>query len=252
MGHERLGTLPRSKRWRTVVAGMSAFPAGGTDAADIARKVIDNVQDRVRRLSHDGGVLSSFQFLVALAVASRSPNPNVERPWEIRLPEQPTPLALSLALRSWVHLHGSGEYTALATQAATDALVQWRTRRDADQADLFRTTPDPYEKWRGIGEGRGFSELAHLYFSNFTRRYLNYFLEREASAVIATIEYREQFDAAVAQHASETAKITQSFAAGWFNKYASAELPSVSEVDGFLGYSLQKIREELLRERDKR
>ena len=231
---------------------MDAFPSGEVDAAGIARRVIDNVQERVGTIARDEGMRSSFRFLVGLAVASRAAHPETERPWEIEFPEQPTPLALSVALRSWVQQHRGGEYAELGTQAATDAMIEWRARRDVNQADLFRASPDPYERWRETGSGGGFSELVHLYLSNFTRRYLDYFLEREASSVISNIEDRDRFDEAVARHASETAKIAQSFAAGWFNAHAATSLPSASEVDGFIGYSLQKIREELLRERDDR
>ena len=92
--------------------------------------------------------------------------------------------------------------------------------------------------------------MAHAYFAAFTKRYLDYFLDREASAVIPTIEERERFDDGVARHAAETARITQSFAAGWFNGHTKEGMPTLGEVQGFLGVAFGKLREELLRERD--
>lgn len=253
MGHERIGSLPRSKRWRDVVASMGEYSgSGGGGLARIARSVVHNVQERARSLPADEGVHASFAFLVGLAVASRSPNPTDDAPWEIKLPHEATPIELGICLREWVRSQGGrGEYSEIATQAATDALAQWIQRHPSTgQEDLFASDPDPYERWRETGSGGGFSELAHAYFSSFTKRSLDYFLDREASAVISTVEVRERFDADVARHADETAKIMRSYAAGWFNKHASGGPPSPKIVQRFLDYSFVKIREELLRERE--
>jgi hypothetical protein len=250
MGHERIGVLPRSLSWRDVVARMGSFPsAGGVEP--VAKAVVENVQDRIPDIPRDAGVQASFAFLVGLAVAARSADPTDVRPWEINLPNGGTPLELSIALRRWVRAQGGqGEYAELATQAATDALVDWYGRHPSSQHDLFTSAPDPYDPWRGVRDGRGFSELAHAYFAAFTKRYLDYFLDREASAVIPTIEERERFDEGVTRHSVETAKITQSFAAGWFYGHTQNGLPTLGEVQRFLGVAFGKIREELLRERD--
>jgi hypothetical protein len=40
----------------------------------------------------------------------------------------------------------------------------------------------------------------------------------------------------------------QSFAAGWFNKYAKAGMPNNDEIKGFLKLSFEKMREEFRRE----
>lgn len=219
--------------------------------SEVATATIDNVRDRIERIRHDEGVRAVVQFLVGLSVASRYEDPVHYRPWEIDLPQKPTPLSLGLALRKWVNQRSpGGEYCELATQAATDSLSQWRSRYKEVQVGLFENDPHPYAGWRKADRGDGFSELAHFFFSNFTRRYLNYFLEREASSELATIQDRERFDADVAEHAKETARIAQSLAAGWFNKYAAQGLPREDEVDGFLNYALGKVKEELLRERD--
>ncbi len=250
MGHERLGALPRSRPWRDVVARMGSFTSEG-GVEPVAKAVVENVQRRIPDLPRDTGVQASFAFLVGLAVAARSEDPTEVHPWEIKFPDGGTPLELGLILRRWTRGQGGqGEYSELATQAATDALVGWYERHPSSQHDLFAPTPEPYEPWRGVRDGRGFSELAHTYFAAFTRRYLDYFLDREASAVIPTIEERERFDNGVARHSEETAKITQSFAAGWFNGHTKEGLPTLKEVEDFLGVAFRKIREELLRERD--
>ena len=52
----------------------------------------------------------------------------------------------------------------------------------------------------------------------------------------------------VSKHSFETAKITQSFAAGWFNKNAAKDQPSIAQLRHFLSYAFEKLREDLRRE----
>jgi hypothetical protein len=249
MGHERLGALPRSKVWRDIVHEIGAHANGDAQVADIAEATIRNVQKQIGQLRDDDGFAAAFQFIVGLSVAARQPEPSDYSPWDIDLPPEPTTIALGLSLRGWIREHSEGgEHVELATQAATDSLAQWKRRYRDVQIGLYEEGPHPYASWREAGKGGGFSELSHLFFSNFTRRYLNYFLEREASSELNTMRDRERFDDEVAEHASETAKIVQSFAAGWFNKHAAESLPSEKEVREFLDYSLAKIKEELVRE----
>lgn len=249
MGHERLGALPRSQVWRDVVRSIGAHADGSVEVADIAEATIKNVRRNIARIRKDEGFQAAFQFLVGLSVASRQPNPEEYRPWGISLPEAPSTLALGSSLRDWVEEHGDrGEHVELATQAATDAIAGWHSKHRQVQADVFEEKLHPYAAWRDASDGGGFSELAHSFFANFTRRYLNYFLEREASSELDTMQDRERFEEEVATHASETAKITQSFSAGWFNKHAAESLPSEKEVQAFLDYAVAKIKEELVRE----
>ena len=48
--------------------------------------------------------------------------------------------------------------------------------------------------------------------------------------------------------AFETARITQSYAAGWFNLYAREGMPTEGEISRFLTHQVGKLREELNRE----
>ena len=52
----------------------------------------------------------------------------------------------------------------------------------------------------------------------------------------------------VSQHAFETARIAQSFAAGWFNRNARDGVPDREATARFLSVAFGKIRGELLRE----
>jgi hypothetical protein len=117
---------------------------------------------------------------------------------------------------------------------------------------------DPFEVWRKAGNGAGFCELSRLFFAKFTQRYLEYFLQRASPATLGGIGERVQFEQQLAKHvddislhAFETAKITQSFAAGWFNNRVKGDVPNEKEIEGFLSVAFGKIRDALQREDDK-
>ena len=123
------------------------------------------------------------------------------------------------------------------------------------QPSLFPSENEAKDLWRQMDNGAGFCEASRLFFSKFTERYLNYFLDREASAVSTSILQRDEIDSRMREHidgvskyAFETARITQSFAAGWFNNHARDQLPSKLDSERFLYVAFGKMREELMRE----
>ena len=125
------------------------------------------------------------------------------------------------------------------------------------QRSLFTDPGDPRDIWQRADNGAGFCEVSRLFFSKFTERYLNYFLEREASASMATVSERDRLASQLRDHidgvskfAFETSRITQSFAAGWFNNHARGRNPSRDESRDFLNVAFGKMREELRREAD--
>ena len=260
MGHERVGTLPKTQRWRNVVAQIADWDESPTQVSDIARSVIQNLRSRFRHIQSDDGVKAAFEFLVALSISSRSQDPHQELlALVFDIPSVPTPLSLAKAVNKWVESRsGSLEYSQVARSAAIDAIAIWSEKNKPQQTRLFEFTDRSFDIWRKAGNGIGFCELARTFFAKFTERYLNYFLEREASAVLKTIGQRDEFHIEVQEHADqisrhafETAKITQSFAAGWFNKHTIGGMPSEDAIEGFLSIAFGKIREELLREGEK-
>ena len=251
MGHERSGILPRSQQWRSVVAQIAEFPEEGK-ISDVAKATISNVRKQFRQIHRDDGVIAAFGFLIALSRASVSDQ--YERPY-VDLSSNPSPLRISVKLSEWVKAHtDSFEYADIAQKAATDAVGKW-TRQQQQQQPLFPGHSDAAEVWRKADDGRGFCEVARLFFAKFTERYLNYFLEREASSVLPNLQDRDEFSNLleehiddVSSHAFETARIAQSFAAGWYNNHARERMPSNEEIEKFLAVAFGKIREELMRE----
>jgi hypothetical protein len=251
MGHERVGALPKTKSWEKVVKNIASFDGDEAQSRRIANQTLDNVRTRFESIQRDPNVQGAFRFLTELAVYGAG-----QVSTSLQLPNNPTPFAVAKALDKAIPAQtGSSEYAAIAKAAATDAVGHWYAE-NTSQASLFGTAEENSEIWRKAGTAGGFCEIARLFFAKFTERYLNYFLEREASAVSKTIEQRDllqkqlkdQIDT-VSRHAFETAKIAQSFAAGWYNRHAKDKVPSDDEIAGFLAIAFGKLREDLRREK---
>ncbi len=257
MGHERLNTLPKTHKWRNLVQEIGSLPETGFDVAEVARLTLVNVRHRLRQIHLDNGVQAAFTFLVALSHASRSPNVQ-QRLLElgISLPDKATPVALAQAVRDLVGKHvDSMEYAEIAESSAIQAVSYWHARHKDSQFDLFYPDNESFAIWRNAGTGAGFCELARVFFANFIERYLKYFLDREASAALPTVDDRILFERRldeyvdiISRHAFETTKITESFAAGWFNRHARDRFPTANEISRFLSFSFAKVREEIDRE----
>lgn len=253
MGHERTPSLPKTQRWRDVVDQISAAASADIPVATVVQSTLENIRARFRFLESDTGVCGAFAFIVRLSVASRSSNLGAYlADGGIDASAPFTPINLAVALERWIRpRQESLEYAELARAAASDALATWYAAHPVAPS-LFQDEPSPSERWTPLGTGSGFCELARLFFARFTERHLKYFLSREASAVIATLSERDRFDDAIrahidstSRHAFETAQITQSFAAGWFNRHAQERMPADAEIVRFVRLCFGKLREEL-------
>lgn len=253
MGHERVGVLPRTKRWRDVVAEISSYSGSPDETARLARLILKNVRSRFINLHRDDGVSAAFQFLVSLATGTPVASESFDAP--VNLEANPSPMRVISTLHSWVdHNLQSTEYATIAKRASADAITLW-SRQQSSQPSLLSGDVKSAEIWQAANNGGGFCEVSRLFFYKFTERYLNYYLDREASASLTSPMDRDALDSQlrghvdhVSRYAFETSKITQSFAAGWFNKYSREGTPTHREVRSFLRIAFGKIHEELVRE----
>ena len=205
MGHERVGALPQTRRWRDVVSQIAASSGPETDVAALAKSTLDNVRNQFRRLHRDDGVISAFQFLVALSKAA-SPETGRLPNLSIDLSANPPTLRLVAELRLWVDTHQqSTEYADVAKKAAADTIAIW-TDQQQQQPALFPHEGDSLEVWRRANSGAGFCEVGRLFFSKFTERYLNYFLGREASAVLSDAGERDRLALQLRNHIDGVSK----------------------------------------------
>lgn len=261
MGHERVGRLPKTERWRGIANSISSYTDTDSDTiVDIASQTTRNVRQRFQNIESDGGVFAAFKYILALAHSSKSSdafenlaNKGIDLPKNFNLYD------LAYSLQNYVSRNAnSKEYSAFATQSMIETVSEWARQREVNQSALFDTGDKGLELWQQAANGAGFCELSRLFFSKFTERYLKYFLEREAAASIGNIYERKKFNENLENHveriskyAFETSKIAQSFAAGWYNKEVKGDFPSDRKIKGFLGFAFKKINSELTRDEPK-
>jgi hypothetical protein len=252
MGHERIGYLPKTRKWSAIVADLSAYSSSSSPISAISSNTLKNVRSKFSNIINDTGVVSAFEFLVLLSLIPQ------KKEWKeylskkgILLDDNFSLLQISANAKAYISKNEmSKEYSAVAIQAVVDSIAEWSNV--IKQGNLFQSHTQQSEIWREAAKGSGFCELSRLFFSKFTERYLKYFLDRESFGKIKNLTELSDFNShlknhvdLISKHAFETAKITQSFSAGWYNKHVNASLPSHEKIKNFLSYSFKKLNSEL-------
>lgn len=257
MGHERIGYLPRSKKWSSIVEDIGSYSTNNDNIAQIAQSTTRNVRTRFNRIGNDEGVIAAFKFIILLSQSTKQSNPyNFLSDYEINLPANFNIFDLAQSVQDFISKNESSkEYATFAKQSMIDAISEWSKKNQLQQYLVFNENSSPFEIWRKASTGAGFCELSRTFFSSFTERYLKYFLEREASYQINNLFDRVNFNNQlekhidlISKHAFETSKIAQSFSAGWYNKNTKKGLPADETIRGFLSFTFQKLNSELLKE----
>lgn len=257
MGHKRLGVLPKSKKWRDIVEAVEACASGKIPVEQVAKNTLYNVRKLYSNLEYDPSVKASLSFLVQLSLAFKTENPakyltgnNILKTGKISL------LSITQAANDYQNEPAdSKEYQTIARQAVIDALNKWYSANIDRGVSLFSQDIQPENIFAKAATGGGFSEIARLFFAKFTERYLKYFLEREAAPLIKNVNTLNNFSKAieeytdeVSKHAFETSKITQPYAAGWYQKHSKEKKPTEKDFNKLLRNTFGKMKSELLHE----
>lgn len=259
MGHERIGYLPKTKKWRAIVAEITNFSADENTIDQIASKTTKNLITRYKQIENDNGVFAAINYLILLTYSAKQKNSSEFLcKYGINLPANFNLLTLSKSIKDFISSQSdSREYSAFASHALIETVSEWTKKNAIQQRILFDTSKNSFDEWQTASNGSGFCELSRLFFTNFTENYLKYFLEREASSKINNLFDRSTFNKKleehidiISKHAFETTKITQSFSAGWYNKFVSEGLPPKEKIKGFISYSFGKLNSELIREQE--
>lgn len=256
MGHIRLGTLPRSRKWREVVALI------GSDAPleAIAEAAARASERDLSQAAKDPRFQFVTSLLVRLPLLARAPG------FEAALADlgvaenasgSVTGLLAGLELaidRKSFETGVSSDAGELAKSALLESLsVQLRDRLPT----LFEPTPQEIRVALGsFASGDRFAGLARDFFARLTQRSLDYYLSRELAnhtgqgARFADDSQRVAFQQALAQHSFEASRIVEEFAGGWYGKTVwHKQALDQPAIDRFTGYAFKKMRQELGRRR---
>ena len=245
MGHIRLGRLPRTRKWQQVIALVGA----GAELPEIAAATLDASKRGLKGAARDRALVQSFWLFTQLPVCARQPDFVHELgKLGVSIATDPTVMELIGGFSDAVDSHvrrtgGRTDLGEMAQMGAAESLSRLLTERTEN---LFGSTPeDVRRELSRLGTPAAFSVLAREFFARLTERYLTYFLSRELSNQLGSINANRQFREGLALHCKEASKILDKFAADWFSKANYQGGITRKKAAGFIGHALTKLSAEL-------
>jgi len=253
MGHVRLGVLPRTKAWKEVVGLIAA----GADVSQVANATITAAEQAFSFVMGDKGYTEAVWLMTQLAIAAKKDDPYTHlQSVGISLPEDATLSDVTVGIIDALDraVERSGKRSDLADVSGR-ALVGAVTT--ALQPHLNGLFPNDKETMRAalshLGKEREFADLSRSFFERLTNQSLQYFLTKTLATHVgegmrfATMNQKAQFDHALDIHTREASVIVHDFSSKWFSKHRYEEGGDISRKssDGFAGFALKKMKDEL-------
>jgi hypothetical protein len=266
MGHQRLGTIPTSRKWQDVVAEVAGGPAeeGGptspaTDrVADIARRALEAAEAGLQKAIDDPGLRFTFYLLTQVVLAAREPG------WRgaldalgIRLSDASSAFEFTSEIQRVIDDYveargGATDVSEIAQRAAGEAVAELAaphaiTLFGAGLAEL-------QEAARTLSTKAGFSDLGQRFFGRFMARFLNFYLSRVTAGkvggdAVRQVEDLKEFNEALRTHCLQTARIVHDFCGEWYSKTEFQRGIDINNTSGFLAVAIKKFQAELQRQR---
>lgn len=257
MGHIRLGTLPRSKKWRNVVelldtnAPLDEVAAAAAKASELDLKLASN--DPVFQLV--------ASLLVQLPLWARAPgfeevlstlNMSVESLSSVSAFLSDIDKSINQSIFELGRSSDIGELSRLALLETLSGELR------SCLPSLFDPTPQEIRQaLASFSSGSNFAHLARAFFAKLSYKSLDYYLSRELanhtgpSKRFSSDAARVDFERALAQHTNEASRIVEEFAGGWYGKTVWKEQKlDQAAINKFTDYAFKKMRSELARRRD--
>jgi hypothetical protein len=255
MGHVRTGFLPQTKKWNAIVEQLTLFDGDVSIVTSIANETLNAIKKKYESMPFDESVHKAILFLATLAFSAKQTDQVAYlRDKGYSVDDKLSLFSIISSAQKLINTeNGSLEVNKIAKDSAMQAIVKYYEIHQNNQLSLWGD--DSRSPIQAAGSGAAFCELARSFFSNFTDKQIKYYIERVAASSINDYDKLNKFSVAltaqsnaITDHAFETSKLVQSFAAGWFNKYSISNPPSESQITGFLRHSFEKMREEFRRE----
>jgi len=251
MGHIRLGTLPRTRRWIQVLDLIGE----GAGTPEVAVATMEASKQGLIGAAKDPGLVYAFWLLTQIPLAARS-NDFVARLQKLglKITEPPSVLEIAGAFMDAVDAHvrrtgGRTDFGEIAQLAASEALTSLGTPATAN---LFETTPATVQQAiKSFSTSKQFSVLAREFFTRLTRKYLTYFLSRELSNYVsgdgrfANIDRHSEFNKGLELHCRQASRIIEEFSGGWYSKANFKGGITHQKAAGFIHIAIKKLCAEL-------
>lgn len=253
----RLGTLPRSKRWRDVV---DLLDLDGS-LRDVAEAAAWASEADLSHASDDPHFQYVTSLLVQLPLAARAPGfeNGLER-LGIDRDRGVSVTALLSGIDEAIERQAfEGGRTSDAGELARASLLETLSESLRGRLPtLFEPTPQEVRKTlASFAGGDRFALLARDFFARLTYRSLDWYLSRELANHTGpgrrfdTDADRTEFQSALAQHAYEASRIVETYAGGWYGKTVWRNQSLTQDaINNFTRYAFKKMRLELGRRRE--
>jgi hypothetical protein len=255
MGHQHLGTLPKTRKWQQVVQLIAA----GADVRDVAAGTSSAAEQQMIKASDDPGVKNSFWFLTQIPLAARQSDfGRLLRDLGLLVGDRPTLLEIATEMTSAIDrcVATSGGRTDLGEMAQLSAVESLNAVAGRQLRDLFEAPTNRTKTvLAGLGTDKQFAVLARDFFSRLAQRQLNYFLSRELSRHVGansrfrTIQQHREFEVALDLHCREASRILKQFSGEWFSKRMFEGGISPEQAGNFAHVAFEKLRAELIERR---
>ncbi|MCB9838231.1 MAG: hypothetical protein H6813_02735 [Phycisphaeraceae bacterium] len=254
MGHSRLGSLPRSRKWQEVVS----LIAIGAGVDQIANAVIRAAENGLRKISHHNGLVEGVWCLTQLTAAARDPDfAESLRSRGFDVGDKPSLPGILAAVSdridaSMPNSRGRTDLGEIAQCAAVETINTVVTQRTES---LYGVSPEDVQRaFRDLGTKKGFGELSRQYFAQVTEKVLGAYVSREGANHIgegqrfANLADKAVFDTALRTHAREASVIVERFSGEWLSKRSWERGPdgiTRKDAGGFAHVAIQKMIDEL-------
>jgi hypothetical protein len=223
----------------------------GTGAAtsEIAAATLEASKGGLESAARDPALVQSFWLLTQLPLCARKADFVKElETVGVSVSTEPTVTELIGGFSDAVdtHIHRSGGRTDLGEMAQMGAAESLTRVLSERTTSLFESTAeDVRRELSRLGTPRNFSLLARDFFARLTERYLTYFLSRELSNQLGSIDANRKFREALSLHCKQASKIVEKFATDWFSKanYKGGITPR--KAAGFISHAVTKLGAEL-------
>jgi hypothetical protein len=251
MGHQHLGTLSRSRKWREVVELIS----GGANLQNIAAATSTAAEQQMADASNDPAVKHAVWLLTQIPTAAGKADFALElRKLGFLIGDNPTLLEIATAMSGALdrYVAKKGGRTDLGEMAQLSAIESLNAIAGRELPDLFGADANKTKAaLRGLGTVKQFAVLARDFFSRLAGRQLNYFLSRELSLHVGTnsrfrsIREHLEFERALDLHCREASRILKEFSGEWFSKKTYEGGITEANAGHFAHVAFHKLREEL-------
>lgn len=262
MGHTRLGTIPKSRKWNVVVSSVTSnsVSSSGTassiseNVSDLAQQTLTAAQGGLDAAVNDLGLRYTFYILTQIVLAART------NEWESRLKE------LGIKVSSNANLE---ELTTEMQSVIDDYLfskshntdVSEMAQKAAGEAITILAAPkstslfgDDLEQVKiavkDLSTKKGFSTLGQKFFGLFMAQFLNFYLSRVtasnlSAATIQQVGEISQFNDVLRIHCEQSAKVVYDFCGEWYSKTEYQRGIDLENTSGFVAVAVKKLQAEL-------